>query len=92
MELLLAIVAGVLYAPITFVSADMGMIGIKAFAAAVLGSLGSIPGSVIGGLVIGLGEMLGGQLLSSEYQDSIAFLLMIAILLVKPNGLMGKRG
>ena len=85
-------VAGVLYAPITFVSADMGMIGIKAFAAAVLGSLGSIPGSVIGGLVIGLGEMLGGQLLSSEYQDSIAFLLMIAILLVKPNGLMGKRG
>lgn len=84
--------AGVLYAPITFVSADMGMIGIKAFAAAVLGSLGSIPGSVIGGLVIGIGETLGGQLVSSEYQDSLAFLLMIGILLVKPTGLMGKRG
>ncbi|WP_025038453.1 branched-chain amino acid ABC transporter permease [Bradyrhizobium sp. DOA9] len=84
--------AGVLYAPITFVSADMGMIGIKAFAAAVLGSLGSIPGSVIGGFVIGIGETLGGQLVSSEYQDSLAFLLMIGILLIKPTGLMGRKG
>ena len=85
-------VAGVLYAPITFVSADMGLIGIKAFAAAVLGTLGSIPGALIGGVIIGIGETVGGQLTSPEYQDSMAFLIMIAILLVKPMGLMAKGG
>ncbi len=81
-------VAGVLYAPITFASPDMGLIGIKAFAAAALGTLGSIPGALIGGLIVGVGETIGGQLLAPEYQDSMAFLLMIAILMVKPTGLM----
>jgi branched-chain amino acid transport system permease protein len=82
--------AGVLYAPITFASFDMGLIGIKAFAAAVLGSLGSIPGAILSGLIIELGETFGGQLLAPEYQDSMAFILMIAILLVRPTGLFGK--
>ena len=84
--------AGVLYAPITFASFDMGMIGIKAFAAAILGSLGSVPGAVVGGLIIGVGETVGGQLTAPEYQDSIAFLLMIAILLVRPTGLFPHGG
>ncbi|QTL04757.1 branched-chain amino acid ABC transporter permease [Aquabacter sp. L1I39] len=79
--------AGVLYAPITYVSFDMGIVGVKAFAAAVIGTLGSIPGAVVGGLIIGLGETIGAQFLATEYQDSIAFLIMIAILLVKPTGL-----
>ena len=81
--------AGVLYAPITYVSFDMGIIGVKAFAAAIIGSLGSIPGALIGGLIIGLGETLGSQLIATEYMDSIAFLIMICILLVRPTGLLG---
>jgi branched-chain amino acid transport system permease protein len=82
--------AGVLYAPITFASFDMGIIGVKAFAAAIIGTLGSIPGAVIGGLIIGLGETFGGQWISNAYMDSIAFAIMIAILLVRPTGLMSK--
>jgi branched-chain amino acid transport system permease protein len=74
-------VAGVLYAPITYVSFDMGVIGVK----------GSIPGAVLGGLVIGLGETFGGQLIATEYQDSIAFALMILLLILRPTGLLGGR-
>lgn len=84
-------VAGVLYAPITYVSFDMGVIGVKAFAAAAVGTLGSIPGAILGGLVIGLGETFGGQLIANEYQDSIAFALMIIILILRPTGLLGGR-
>jgi len=82
--------AGVLYAPIFYVSFDMGLIGIKAFAAAVVGSLGSIPGAVVGGITLGLSEIVGSQLLSTEYQDSIAFAVMIIVLLLRPNGLLGR--
>ena len=79
--------AGVLYAPITFASYDMGAVGVKAFAAAVIGTLGSVPGAVVGGLVIGISETFGGALVSNAYVDSIAFAIMILILLVRPNGL-----
>lgn len=82
--------AGVLYAPITYVSFDMGVVGVKAFAAAVIGTLGSIPGAVLGGFIIGLGETFGGQLIATEYQDSIAFAIMIAILLIRPTGLLAR--
>jgi branched-chain amino acid transport system permease protein len=81
--------AGVLYAPIFYVSFDMGTIGVKAFAAAVVGSLGSIPGAVLGGLIIGVGETVGAQLIANEFQDSIAFAIMILILLFRPTGLLG---
>lgn len=84
--------AGVLYAPIFYVSFDMGLIGIKAFAAAIVGSLGNILGAVVGGLVIGLAETFGAQLIATEYQDSIAFGTMILVLLLRPQGLLGKRG
>lgn len=85
--------AGVLYAPLFYVSFDMGNIGVKAIAAAVLGGLGSIPGAVVGSLVIGWGETLGAAAIAPEYQDSIAFALMILILilLMRPMGLLGAR-
>lgn len=84
--------AGVLYAPIFYVSFDMGSIGLKAFAAAVVGSLGHISGAVFGGLVIGVAETIGVQLIATEYQDSIAFGTMILVLLLRPHGLLGKGG
>ncbi len=83
--------AGVLYAPLFYVAFDMGHIGLKAFAAAVVGSLGNIPGALLGGLVIGIAETFGAQLIATEYQDSVAFATMILVLLWRPNGLLGTR-
>jgi branched-chain amino acid transport system permease protein len=68
----------------------MGVLtGLKAFVAAVLGGIGSIPGAVIGGLLIGLAEQLTAGYLSPEYRDAITFVILILILLLKPEGLLG---
>ena len=64
--------------------------GIKAFTAAVLGGIGSIPGAMLWGLVLGLIESLGASYLSSEYKDAYSFVILILILLIKPTGLLGK--
>jgi branched-chain amino acid transport system permease protein len=66
------------------------MTGIKAFVAAVLGGIGSIPGAVLGGLLIGLAETFVAGYGSSTYRDAIAFLILIVILLFKPEGILGK--
>jgi branched-chain amino acid transport system permease protein len=66
--------------------------GIKAFTAAVLGGIGSIPGAMIGGLILGIVESLGASYLSSEYKDAYAFVLLIIILIFKPTGLFGASG
>jgi branched-chain amino acid transport system permease protein len=66
------------------------MTGIKAFVAAVLGGIGSIPGAVLGGLIIGLAETMVAGYGSSTYRDAIAFLILIVILLCKPEGILGK--
>lgn len=69
----------------------MGMlIGLKAFVAAVLGGIGNIPGAVIGGLIMGLSEEMVVAYISSNYRDALAFGLLIAILIFKPSGLLGK--
>ena len=69
----------------------MGMIpGMKAFVAAVLGGIGSIPGAVVGGLLLGVAENLVVGFWESTYRDAVAFLILIFILLVKPAGLLGK--
>jgi branched-chain amino acid transport system permease protein len=66
------------------------MPGLKAFVAAVLGGIGNIPGAVVGGLVMGVAEVLVTGYLSSTYRDAIAFVLLIVILLVRPAGIFGK--
>jgi branched-chain amino acid transport system permease protein len=68
----------------------MGVLtGLKAFVAAVLGGIGNIPGAVLGGLLIGLAEQLTAGYLSPDYRDAITFLILIVILLMKPEGLLG---
>jgi branched-chain amino acid transport system permease protein len=69
----------------------MGLMpGIKAFVAAVLGGIGSFPGAVVGGLLMGVTETLVSAYLSSTYRDAVAFVILIAVLLVRPGGLFGR--
>ena len=67
------------------------MPGLKAFVAAVLGGIGSIPGAMIGGLIIGLAEVMAVGYGQSTYRDAIAFVILVLILLLRPSGIMGKR-
>jgi branched-chain amino acid transport system permease protein len=62
----------------------------KALAAAILGGLNSLPGAVVGGLVLGVAESLAGGYLAIEYKGSLAFVLIVVVLLVRPEGLLGK--
>lgn len=88
----LGALAGILIAPITFTSWDVGvMLGLKGFAAAILGGMGSGPGAVVGGLVLGLLESLGAGYVSSAYKDAIAFIVMLVVLMLMPGGLLGGR-
>ena len=66
------------------------MAGMKAFTAAVLGGIGSIPGAMIGGLILGITEALSSAYLSTEYKDVVAFALLIVVLLVMPTGILGR--
>ncbi|MBA3902697.1 MAG: branched-chain amino acid ABC transporter permease [Rhodocyclaceae bacterium] len=81
--------AGLLLAPITFVHANMGFIGLKAFPAAVIGGFGSIPGALVGGLVIGVIESLAGFYLPEGFKDIAAYIVVLVMLAVKPSGLFG---
>lgn len=67
------------------------MPGIKAFVAAVFGGIGSIPGALIGGLLLGVIEILGKAYISSQLADAIVFMVLIVVLLVKPTGILGKK-
>lgn len=86
-------VAGILVAPITLTSYDVGiMLGLKGFVAAVLGGLGSGVGAVLGGLILGITEAMAAGYISSEYKDAVPFILILAILFFMPSGLFGLRG
>lgn len=85
-----AAVAGLLLAPITFVHANMGFIGLKAFPAAVVGGFGSLPGAIVGGLIIGVVESLAGFYLPEGVKDIAAYVVVLVMLMVKPNGLFGE--
>ncbi len=81
--------AGILLAPITFVHMNMGFIGLKAFPAAVLGGFGSIPGAIVGGLIIGVTESLAGVYLPIGWKDVAAFIILILVLMIRPEGIFG---
>jgi len=87
---MVAAAAGVLLAPITFVHTNVGLVlGLKAFPAAVLGGFGSIPGAVVGGIIIGVLETMAGFYLPTGWKDAMPYILLLVILLLKPEGLFG---
>jgi branched-chain amino acid transport system permease protein len=87
-----AAIAGVLLAPISLIDINLGFIGLKAFAAAVLGGFGSIPGALAGGLVIGLIELFSGAYLPQGFKDVAAYVVLLGVLLVRPQGIFGAVG
>jgi branched-chain amino acid transport system permease protein len=83
--------AGAIITPLTLSSYDQGaMFGFKGFSAAMLGGIGSLPGAVVGGLVLGLLEAFGSFYISSDFKDAIAFAVLLLILFVRPSGFLGR--
>ena len=84
-------IAGVLITPIALTSYDVGtLLALKGFAAAMLGGIGSAPGAVVGGILIGMFEALAAGYLSSNYKDAVAFLIILVVLVALPQGLFGR--
>lgn len=80
-------VAGILIAPVSLVDPLMGFIGIKAFAAAIVGGFGSLPGAIVGGLLIGIVEQFAGLYLPPGFSDVTAYLMLLIMLLIRPEGI-----
>lgn len=84
-------VAGMLVAPLTFIDVNMMfLVLLKALAGAVLGGFTSLPGAVLGGLLVGVVETLIGVYVSSTFDDSMAFVVIVAVLMIRPEGLLGR--
>jgi branched-chain amino acid transport system permease protein len=84
-------VAGIIAAPLTMTAYDVGvMLGLKGFCAAIIGGMSSGIATVVGGLLLGVLESLGAGLISSGYKDAIAFIILLLILFIRPQGLFGK--
>ena len=82
--------AGIVVTPIALMEYDRGaMLAVKGFGAVILGGLGSFPGAILGGLIMGTIESLGAGLLSSGYKDAYALIVLLAVLFFKPSGLLG---
>jgi branched-chain amino acid transport system permease protein len=87
----LGALAGVLVAPVLFVSVGMGAtLALKAFAANIIGGYGSIPGAILGGIIIGLAETLGAAYISTPYKDAFGFVILLVVLLLRPRGIFGE--
>lgn len=82
--------AAILLAPITFVHTNMGFIGLKAFPAAVVGGFGSIPGAIVGGLIIGLVESYSGFYLPEGFKDVAAYVVVLLVLMIRPSGIFAE--
>jgi branched-chain amino acid transport system permease protein len=87
-----AAIAGVLLAPVSLIDINLGFIGLKAFAAAVLGGFGSIPGALVGGVTIGLIELFAGTYLPPGVKDVAAYVVLLLVLAVRPQGIFGAAG
>ncbi len=87
----LACLAGILLAPITFIHVNMGFIGLKALPAAVVGGFTSLPGAILGGIIVGLVEAFSGFYLPEGFKEVSAYVVMLLVLLLYPEGLLGER-
>lgn len=88
----LGVSAGALIGALLAIAPGVGEgLAVKGFAVLILGGLGSIPGAIVGGLILGVSEAMAAGFISSAYKDVIAFLVMIIVLLFRPEGLLGKR-
>ncbi|MGH7186450.1 MAG: branched-chain amino acid ABC transporter permease, partial [Pseudomonadota bacterium] len=87
-----ATIAGVLLAPVSLIDVNIGFIGLKAFAAAVLGGFGSIPGALVGGVTIGLIELFSGAYLPLGVKDVAAYVVLLLVLAIRPQGMFGTVG
>ena len=86
-----AAAAGILLSPVSMIDVNMGFLGIKAFAAAVIGGFGSIPGSVFGGVIVGVVEQLAGYYLPAGFQEVTSNVVLLGMLMVRPQGLFAER-
>lgn len=88
----LGALGGILIAPVAPTHFQVGvMLGLKGFAAAIVGGLGSGPGAILGGIAIGVAEAMAAGYLSSAYKDAVAFVVILVFLVVRPEGLLGRR-
>jgi branched-chain amino acid transport system permease protein len=87
----LAAIAGILVAPITNVHTNMGQIGIKAFAGAILGGFGSFAGAVVGALLLGVMENLAAGYLPGGLREVLPIIVVLGVLTVRPNGIFGQQ-
>ena len=88
----LAAIAGIMIAPLTYARVDMSAtIGMKAFAAAILGGIGNLWGALLGGVILGIVEAVGAAYISTAYRDAFSFIILFIVLFVKPTGLLNKK-
>ncbi|CAN7230151.1 branched-chain amino acid ABC transporter permease [Bradyrhizobium sp. LjRoot220] len=88
----LAALAGILLAPLFYVTTEMGtLVGLRGFVAMIIGGFGSVPGAIVGGVLLGVIENVGAFTISSTYKDAIAFTMLLVFLVVRPEGLIPER-
>jgi branched-chain amino acid transport system permease protein len=89
---ILGAIAGILVGPVFYVTKEMGaMLGLKAFCATIVGGFGSVPGAILGGLFLGIIEVFASFYISSGYRDAFAFIILILVLLFRPQGFFGEK-
>jgi branched-chain amino acid transport system permease protein len=89
---ILGAAAGILVGPILYVTKEMGgMLGLKAFCSTIVGGFGNVPGAILGGLLLGVVEVFASYYISSAYRDGFAFVILILVLLFRPQGLLGEK-